>query len=293
MEYKCVDAGSRRCPCVLMEAGQCYMCTMSRTGKCGCGAEWEGACPYTEYVFNGLKTDGLLRPFRARVSEIVCYSEQLKVVRLAVPAGFAQRCRVPGSYVLVESLGCKVPLSVLRSRVRPGDDKGGFVEFAVQPAGPKTIDILRPDTEEWLVSGPFEAGLCGAGRLRPEKPLLVVAKGTAIAPYINIADRIKARLLVDGDKLSEDFLRDYTGGYEPVNLSGEMERVATATDNFRQIMFLASPYYTEKILEMRPDRKDDIITANHANICCGVGICGACSYTDKDGVTVRRCKCEV
>ncbi|MBR6585483.1 MAG: zinc-binding dehydrogenase [Firmicutes bacterium] len=82
------------------------MCTMSRTGKCGCGAEWEGACPYTEYVFNGLKTDGLLRPFRARVSEIVCYSEQLKVVRLAVPAGFAQRCRVPGSYVLVESLGC-------------------------------------------------------------------------------------------------------------------------------------------------------------------------------------------
>lgn len=284
MEYKCVDAGSRRCPCVLMEAGQCYVCTMSRTGRCSC--EWEGVCPYSEYVMNGLKTGGLLKPFRVGVSKIVEYSSQLKVVRLAVPAGFAQRCSVPGSYVMVESLGCKVPLSVLKISAQDG-----YVEFAVQPAGPKTIEIMRPGVREWEIAGPFEAGLAGAQRLRYDEPLLVVAKGTAIAPYINIAGRVKARLMVDDDKLTEEFLREYVDDYERVNLSDGLECVATAIDEFRQIMFLASPYYTEKILQMRSDRKSDIITANHANICCGVGICGACSYTDGDGVTVRRCKC--
>lgn len=284
MEYKCVDAGSRRCPCVLMEAGQCYVCTVSRTGRCSC--EWEGVCPYSEYVMNGLKAGGLLKPFLADVSKIVEYSSQLKVVRLAVPLGFAQRCQAAGSYVMVESLGCKVPLSVLKAS--PQD---GYVEFAVQPAGPKTIEILRPGVREWAISGPFEAGLAGAERLRYDEPLLVIAKGTAIAPYINIAGRVKARLLVDDDKLTKEFLRDYVCDYERVSLNDGLEYVATAIDEFRQIMFLASPYYTEKILQMRPDRKSDIITANHANICCGVGICGACSYTDGDGMTVRRCKC--
>ena len=286
MEYKCVDAASQRCPCVLMEAGQCYACTMSRTGRCSCGREWEGVCPYSEYMMNGLKAGGMIRTFRVGVSEIACYSQYLKVVRLEVPAGFAQRCQVTGSYIMVESLGCKVPLSVLRASVQEC-----FVEFAVQPAGPKTIEILRSGTCEWDISGSFEAGLVGAERLRYDEPLLVVAKGTAIAPYINIAGRVNARLMVDDDKLTEDFLQEYVGDYERVSLADDMEQVATAIDEFRQVMFLASPYYTEKILQMRPDRKRDIITANHANMCCGVGICGACSYTDADGVTVRRCKC--
>ena len=46
MEYKCVDRGSARCPCALMEAGQCYTCTMSRKGKCDCSVDWQGVCPY-------------------------------------------------------------------------------------------------------------------------------------------------------------------------------------------------------------------------------------------------------
>ena len=291
MEYKCVDAGSRRCPCALMEAGQCYVCTMSRTGRCSCGVQWEGVCPYSEYVMNGLKTGGLLRPFRAGVLKIVCYSEQLRVVRLSVPAGFAQRCQAAGSYVMVESLGCKVPLSVLRACVRPGERADSSIELAVQPVGPKTIEILQDGARQWEISGPFEVGLAGAEKLRYDEPLLVVAKGTAVAPYINIADRVKARVMADCDKLTEDFMREYAGDYAVVSLSSDLEQVATAIDKFRQVMFLASPYYTEKILQMRPERKDDIITVNHANICCGVGICGACSYTDEKGVTVRRCKC--
>ena len=127
--------------------------------------------------------------------------------------------------------------------------------------------------------------------------MAVIAKGTAIAPFINmrvgVLSQTQVKLLVDDDKLTEDFLADYLCDclWEKVSLAENEEKALAAIDGAAWVMLLASPYYTERILGMRPERKNDIITANHANMCCGAGICGACSYTDKDGVTVRRCRC--
>ena len=307
MEYKCVDRGSARCPCALMEAGQCYTCTMSREGICDCSTDWQGVCPYNEFLQEGSVPaikGGLPEEFAAEVLEIRKYSEQLAVVRLGVDRGFAHRCRRPGSFVMASVLGCRVPLSVLRTGWAPG----GWIETAVQPAGPKTKELLKSCLDRgeqnpgklsclWKISGPFEAGLLNRERLREGEPLTVITKGTAIAPFINIKEGflkgMKVKLLVDDDKLTEDFLADYLAdcSWEKVSLTEDEEKILAAIDGADQVMLLASPYYTERFLGMRPERKGDIITANHANMCCGAGICGACSYTDKDGVTVRRCKC--
>ena len=307
MEYKCVDRGSARCPCALMEAGQCYTCTMSRKGKCDCSVDWQGVCPYNEFLQEGSVPaikGGLPEEFAAEVLEIRKYSEQLAVVRLGVGRGFARRCSLPGSFVMASVLGCRVPLSVLRTGWGPG----GWIETAVQPAGPKTKELLKSCLDRgeqnpgklsclWKISGPFEAGLLNRERLREAEPLTVITKGTAIAPFINIKEGflkgMKVKLLVDDDKLTEDFLADYLAdcSWEKVSLTEDEEKILAAIDGADQVMLLASPYYTERFLGMRPERKGDIITANHANMCCGAGICGACSYTDKDGVTVRRCRC--
>ena len=307
MEYKCVDRGSARCPCALMEAGQFYTCTMSRKGKCDCSVDWQGVCPYNEFLQEGSVPaikGGLPEEFAAEVLEIRKYSEQLAVVRLGVGRGFARRCSLPGSFVMASVLGCRVPLSVLRTGWGPG----GWIETAVQPAGPKTKELLKSCLDRgeqnpgklsclWKISGPFEAGLLNRERLREGEPLTVITKGTAIAPFINIKEGflkgMKVKLLVDDDKLTEDFLADYLAdcSWEKVSLTEDEEKILAAIDGSDQVMLLASPYYTERFLGMRPERKGDIITANHANMCCGAGICGACSYTDKDGVTVRRCKC--
>ena len=307
MEYKCVDRGSARCPCALMEAGQCYTCTMSRKGKCDCSVDWQGVCPYNEFLQGGSVPaikGGLPEEFAAEVLEIRKYSEQLAVVRLGVGRGFARRCSLPGSFVMASVLGCRVPLSVLRTGWGPG----GWIEIAVQPAGPKTKELLKSCLDRgeqnpgklsclWKISGPFEAGLLNRERLREGEPLTVITKGTAIAPFINMREGFlkekQIKLLVDDDKLTEDFLADYLAdcSWEKVSLTEDEEKILAAIDGADQVMLLASPYYTERFLGMRPERKGDIITANHANMCCGAGICGACSYTDKDGVTVRRCKC--
>ena len=133
------------------------------------------------------------------------------------------------------------------------------------------------------------------------------------------------RLLIDADKLTADFLTDYLKTQEgqsilwqPIRLASEMERAAALIAESRQTLFLASPYYAAQAkkaflqsaafdgaahvqdsscgLKAREDaisqaRNRCLLLPNHANICCGIGICGACSETDGDGVTMRKCKC--
>lgn len=299
MKYKCADRGGGKCPCVLMECGQCYTCTMNRNGICDCGEEWAGVCPYTEFMQAGMVRQAPMQEFEAPVVEMRRYSAQLAVVRLEVPPGAGQACRAAGSFVMVESLGHWMPLSVLKAELDM-EARRGFVELAVQPAGPKSGMLIgNPEDETpktMKIRGPYVNGLLNKERLNKDEPLLVVAKGTAAAPFVNIKDnfnRENVKVMLDCDKLTEDFAETYLGdtGYEDVSLAGDLGKICAGIDKFRQIMFLASPFYTEKIFEMRPGRRSDIITANHSNMCCGEGICGACSHTDKDGVTVRMCKC--
>ena len=399
MEYRCVDVGSEKCPCVLMEAGQCYTCRMCRDGVCACGESWRGSCPYTTWLQQGGCAQEAPRVSEASILAVREYAPHLSVVTLSVPRGLAQRCRTLGTYIIVESLGWQIPLSVLRSTYAAGTAShttpaaastagaapagsastsgsastdiqsasiktdtdlipasafpsaidaagGGQIEIAIQPIGPKSRALLQDLTAPWRIRGPFYGGLTalGSGVLHPADPLLVIAKGTAIAPFINMLERFcqagtqdistacqtqsltpGLRLLIDADKLTADFLTDYLKTQEwqsipwqPIRLASEMERAAALIAESRQTLFLASPYYAAQAKKAflksaafdgaarvqhstcgLKDREDAISQAqnrclllpNHANICCGIGICGACSETDGDGVTMRKCKC--
>lgn len=399
MEYRCVDVGSEKCPCVLMEAGQCYTCRMCRDGVCACGESWRGSCPYTTWLQQGGCAQEAPRVSEASILAVREYAPHLSVVTLSVPRGLAQRCRTLGAYIIVESLGWQIPLSVLRSTYTAGTAShttpaaastagatpagsastsgsastdiqsasiktdtdlipasafpsaidaagGGQIEIAIQPIGPKSRALLQDLTAPWRIRGPFYGGLTalGSGVLHPADPLLVIAKGTAIAPFINMLERfcqagtqdistacqtqsltLGLRLLIDADKLTADFLTDYLRTQEgqsipwqPIRLASEMERAAALIAESRQTLFLASPYYAAQAKKAflksaafdgaarvqhstcgLKDREDAISQAqnrclllpNHANICCGIGICGACSETDGDGVTMRKCKC--
>ena len=115
MEYRCVDVGSEKCPCVLMEAGQCYTCRMCRDGVCACGESWRGSCPYTTWLQQGGYAQEAPRVSEASILAVREYAPHLSVVTLSVPRGLAQHCRTLGTYIIVESLGWQIPLSVLRS----------------------------------------------------------------------------------------------------------------------------------------------------------------------------------
>lgn len=328
MRYHCVDAGSAKCPCILMENGQCYTCRMAGEGICACGEDWRGSCPYTEWLQQGMQIQAAPRTYTAPLIGAREYGPHLTVVTLSVPRGLAQSCRALGTYIIAESLGWQIPLSVLRSTdtadTAPHDHAAGDrIEIALQPAGPKSRALLQDRTAPWRIRGPFYGGLVGTGggSLRPGEPLSVIAKGTAIAPFINMIDSWytpesqSLTLWIDEEKLTAEFLADYLQTakgeripWQPIRLAAEMERASALLRSSRQILFLASPYYTAqaKAAFLEPDenaaspekpaaeqqlRPRCLLLPNHANICCGIGICGACSETDADGVTLRKCKC--
>lgn len=320
MKYLCVDRGSPRCPCGLMESGQCYTCTMIRDGACRCDEKggWQGVCPYLEYMQQGAsKKEGRVfeensgRPLE--VMEWVLYGT-IYVVTLSCTATMAEQCSFPGTFLMVEWKGYRIPVSVLDAAWLDG--KKGTVSVAIQPLGPKTKGLLsnmKAGEAHWSVDGPFYNGLLRFDRKEFNRGVkrrpLVIARGMSTVPLVSLRKRYlewdQMELYLDSHVLNEDFLSQYLPGtpYYPVNLTTEKDLeivrerveeeafVGTPKDR-TPILLLVSPYYLEKLTRgIGTDVLEHMIYPNHATMCCGRGICGACSSTDREGDTLRLCKC--
>lgn len=304
---------------------------MTRTGVCSCedAAGWQGVCPYTEFMQQEAlpvceESDRLLE---VDVLSKIHYGGGLFVIRLSSPAGFAEACLRPGAFLMIEALGCRTPFSILRAQ-RQG--LGGFVELAVKAVGPKSSALTGGDgrekwkaddsegwkaagSERWKVAGPYYNGLLGGEKLTAwaDQPLLVVARGMAVVPFLAARQLpelagLRAVLYLDDEMLPEPFLEEYLCGqpFGRICLGDEEDRERVSeilTEAVRQegkgegkrhIMLLTSPYYEDLLTrEMTAEEKERLVVPNQANLCCALGLCGSCSYTDRDGMTVRLCKC--
>ncbi len=289
-----------------MEAGQCYTCTMIKDGKCDCTQSWQGVCPYTEYVQNGRKVR-LEQPIKAcRIINMEVYSPTLTVITLECQKESWLEFGKIGAFVMFRWKDFYVPVSVLCCG-NLSDGKKGYVKFAINASGPKTIGLLEEATLGSTIyfKGPFFGGLVNAGSYDTKKLSIVVAKGIAIMPVINQLEDIGSNLYkfyLDRSKLPSDFIEDYLNDidFEIVNLNDDFEKVAKSmADDFEtckkctgmepNMFFMASPFFAHRLRDSIDNKK--IIMPNHSNMCCGQGICGSCSYTDENGITVRMCKC--
>lgn len=318
MEYICADRGGDGCPCHLMEAGQCYTCTMVREGVCSCedATGWQGVCPYTEWKQGGKETKSGLESKKNRLSQFsvlskIPFAQDLFVVQLSVSLGFAEKCQALGSYVMAESLGWPMPISVLRCQSHKG-----IVELLIKAEGPKSQALLQQD--KWNVAGPYRNGLLhltGTNSMKAgAKPHVVVARGTAVAPLINLLNspegfgRMKPsscgiEIYLDDEALPVKWKEEYLQGwpYERISLreTEQMEKIKNIIfenihNNENPVFLLVSEYYIKNLTKgLEKAEMNRIIIPNPANMCCSEGICGACSHTDEDGVTVRLCKCNM
>ena len=308
MDYICVDRGSDRCPCILMEAGQCYTCNMIQKGKCDCGSLWQGVCPYTEYIQRNKKAVLPNKPREATICKIKSYSPTLTVMTLEVPLPYGIRCKELGAFLMIRWKEWFLPISVLKVDV---DYKGqrSFVDLAINATGPKTIGLLKESVIGGgaIIKGPFYSGVLGREMFDKRADSIVIAKGLSVMPLINIKEMLlasKLKIQLDNRKLPEEFLEEYLKGieYRSIDLDGDAFEVAETlkeeygysygTKRKRPNIFLmVSPYYVEKILKLTSLSKSNLIIPNHSNMCCGEGYCGSCSHNDEEGRTVRGCKC--
>ena len=158
-----------------------------------------------------------------------------------------------------------------------------------------------------MTTTPLSNGMINSEKFDAKRLSLIIGKGMAIMPVLNCKDAVGSGLVgmyLDESKLTGEFLGKYVSQleYTRLNMDAELEILKTAVENDcsycmehtgqkPNIFLMVSPYYKELIMEKCGLDAKETIVPNHANMCCGEGVCGACSHTDKDGITVRMCKC--
>lgn len=295
----CVDAGREGCPCQLGRCGNCLVCgRMSGTGCEEC--LWTGSCIYTLYRQNDRKIIRGRQPRVLELADIKVYRKDLKVLILKADKGFCQKAQMGGAYVFAGSTDGEqwydMPVSVLKT-----EPEHGLLHLAVCGCGPKSYHLLEQNSKI-LIRGIYYNGLTGLGSLDDTyENTEIFTRGIAIAPLRNLFDEGCGRyrkmlknlqLHVDLNKIGFDFFCDYFGDFPADNISIEdfecdplvLQREKLQNSN---VIALTSPYYGDWI---EGTAGKPVVRPVRGNLCCGEGICGACSFDDEEGNTVRRCK---
>ena len=242
------------------------------------------------------------------IEEIRTYTANFKVFVLRADHGFCQKAATAGAYVFAKSdtddpwFGA--PISVLKS-----ETEKGLIHLGICACGPKSQKLLQ-QTEKLAIRGVYYNGLSGQRSLIEDpNDTYIFAKGIAMAPLRNFLDGghrytkylKNLHLYVDLDKISFDFFKDYFGDVpvESIQIRNfARDGFCSPTDRKQikdadrvNIFALTSPYFVAQITQTAGSNQNTpIVHPTEGNFCCGEGICGACTYSDEDGRTVRRCK---
>lgn len=295
MTYKeelCIDAGSENCPCLLAESGDCITCSRLQGKEC-CECNWRGVCIYNEYIQNGKKINNKRKNRKTRILKKIWYGEDLLVFVLQVSKGFALKASLPGSYVFLKTIeqnDCySVPISVMKA-----DPEKGELHLAVKVMAGKTKALAQAN-DEIEVRGIYRNGLIGLARVLKKEPqkVLCITKGVGFAPAANYNmwayGKDSVDMMIDLDKINQELVNDYLLKY-PVNSIEYVdlnEKIEVAAE-YDAIMVLASDYFIETIKV--PEKK--LVYSNNFHMCCGEGICGACTMVDDQGKSHKMCKCQ-
>lgn len=306
---RCIDNGREGCPCALAASGNCLVCSRLNGGACD-DCSWQGTCVYALYEQNGRYIIQERQNRLLPVKEVRTYGPNLKVFVLEADKGYCQKAQTAGAFVFVKTKydhdWFGAPISVLKSE----PDKG-CIHLAVCSCGPKTYRILQ-EREQLHVRGIYYNALTGQkGLLTDPEETYIFAKGVAIAPLRNYLDGgsrytrqlQQMKLFVDLDKTGMDFFKDYFGDLpasavqirdfirEGLCTQTQLEHLQAQCQSRARINLLAltSPYYVRRIQKVVGKEKS-ILCPTEGNMCCGEGVCGACTETDPRGRLIRKCK---
>ncbi len=296
---KCIDFASNYCPCKLAEMDHCLVCSQcAKTEFCNCSGV-AGFCVLQELRNNGNRAKEPRKTYRCRVGKVIPFGDRVRLVLLAVPDELAPEFSRPGSFAFLrtaENAFFEVPLSVLFSEIRT-------VSFAIILKGIKTSmfrDLKAGD--EVFLRAPYWNGTLGQKSLaaRHGGKALVLVRGIGFLPSVAVIDQLRRQknelaIYMDSANFPTELLEAFRNLFEintsPCKLSG----ADGLTDEAREIIRRALADGTEFIHVGGSDfligevvrflkelQRDDVALSccNNARMCCGEGICGACTRDD-------------
>lgn len=308
----CIDCGTEFCPCKLAEAGECILCSQLN-GKCFCDClNWNGVCIYQELYNNGMKAKNGRSTYNCKVVYVKKYEEELITIKIEVPHKLALDLVKPGGYIFIktnEGEFSDVPISIMDS-----DIDNDILALAIEIRGIKTKKLLNTNANDILqIRGPYWNGVFGQKNIEKQvnNNVLVLARGIGMAPMIPVIRRLKNNnnnvdVYVDNGTFKEDFYNEYIEKYEcekkettllnKGELSEECKYIiknSIKDKDIKLIHIAGADILTYKVIEFldQLERKDILLSCcNNFKMCCGEGICGACTARFAGHKVKRFCK---
>lgn len=222
----CADVGTRNCPCPLAETGDCLVCSrLSGARECSC--RWAGVCVYNEYMQNGSMVRTKRKARSTGILQRLRQGDDLLMLQLRVPRGFALEASRPGSFLFLKPPGApemtSVPVSVMAADV---EHESLWAILKIISAKTKALAACEDFLE---MRGIYRSGLLGKGvagmldlhdpGISVRKRWLILTKGVGFAPAVNLirwaAGRIDIHVIADPEKVGDDVIRQQFRAWRP------------------------------------------------------------------------------
>ena len=222
----CADVGTRNCPCPLAETGDCLVCSrLSGARECSC--RWAGVCVYNEYMQNGSMVRTKRKARSTEILQRLWQGDDLLMLQLRVPRGFALEASQPGSFLFLKPPGApemtSVPVSVMAADV---ERESLWVILKIISAKTKALAACEDFLE---MRGIYRSGLMGKGvagmldlhdpGISVRKCWLILTKGVGFAPAVNLirwaAGRIDIHVIADPEKVGDDVILQQFRAWRP------------------------------------------------------------------------------
>lgn len=299
--YKCIDGGSKYCPCHLADNDSCISCSILR-GEKFCDCNWNGVCIFYEYRMNNYKSKEQRKIFEGYVEKKMNLSERVILLKIKVEKELIDQLNRFGSYVFIKGNSdihyFEAPMSIF-------DLDENHIYIVYQEIGVKTKKLNEKLNLD--IRGPYWNGIIGINNIDslansncaiitrgigqssigiPLKKLaeknneivIFLDKGKINLNYIDLITDVSNLKIIELDVLSEE---------------GQKQIEDYLINNQVNLVFSAgADVLHRKISNIIKNINKEIKFAatNNNLICCGEGICGSCTRKMKNGKRIKSCK---
>lgn len=304
---ECIDTGTEYCPCYLAETNDCITCSILQ-GEKFCDCNWRGVCVYQEYVWNNNQSTNRRSFYKAKILNKTEINDNTYIIKLEITKTLARLLKEPGAYIFLRGENLPqyfdTPMSVMYS-----DDINGIIYVAYQVLGTKT-KRMNIENEALTLKGPYWNGSFGLKSLKSIKnsKVLIIARGIAQAPALLVIEKLlknknELTCIIDegntGDIFIKEFIKDFKIELIIENLNshnGETLIKRLLNKNEYKLVYIGgSDVLQLKVLNIVEEigMNTQLALTNNSEICCGEGVCGACSTYLEDGKVVKACKTQL
>jgi NAD(P)H-flavin reductase len=300
----CADAGSKYCPCHLAYSGDCIKCPIIR-GEKTCDCLWQGVCVYSELKHSQNTPMCERKESLCNIKEVKDLESDIFLIKIQVPKDIIRDLCSPGAYVLIKSKDKNSDIFNTPISVMDVDMKNCILEVVVKSRGIKTKNIVNFD-KVW-VKGPYFNGIFGIKQIKGAYKIntVVVLNGLSQVNSINIIKRLlenknnvevfinnKATVLqVVIDKLTNLGVNIYD---TDLNKDKDFLIDYIRRNDVKFVYSGGSDLFNKYVMDIvdSVDKEINLAVSNSNLICCGEGVCGACTI-DVNGQKVKSCKAQI